>query len=80
MVIDEKNLFFAETAQSFREFFLRFQGLDSWGAKMKGDFPHLWEYAETLLIGPDIYDEDYSYKVVKVDYLQNLIWLKKQST
>ena len=48
---------------------------DDIGFKMSGDFPILWESYDDELEGPELYDDDHQYKVVKVDYKNTLIWV-----
>jgi hypothetical protein len=51
---------------------------DSRGMKMTGGIPFLWEYDGQKILGPDIYDEDNTYRVTDVDYQNNCIWIEKQ--
>lgn len=48
---------------------------DDIGLKMGGDLPNLWEINGDKLVGPELYDDDHQYKVLKVDYDNALIWL-----
>jgi hypothetical protein len=50
-------------------------GMDEIGLKLGGDLPNLWEMDGEELIGPELYDDDAQYIVVKVDYKNSLIWL-----
>ena len=55
--------------------YLKYLEMDENGSKMEGDFPILWENVNDEIIGPDLYDDDHQYKVMKVDYNNGLIWL-----
>ena len=48
---------------------------EEFALKMSGDFPILWETNGDELEGPELYDDDHQYKVVKLDYRNALIWL-----
>lgn len=56
---------------------LRCLGMEELGLKMSGDFPILWETDDDEVDGPELYDDDDQYKVMKVDYENSLIWLFK---
>ena len=47
------------------------------GIKFSGGIPLLWEEVETKIIGPILYDEDHTYRVVDVDYRNNFVWLEE---
>jgi hypothetical protein len=49
---------------------------DNFGMKMTGDFPTLWA-TENKNTGPYLYDDNYTYHVVSVDYRQKYIWLEQ---
>lgn len=48
---------------------------DNLGMKMTGGIPFLWDFGGKDLKGPRLYDDNHIYKVVNVDYQNNLIWL-----
>lgn len=56
--------------------FLTFLENDPSGMKMTGELPILWELLGSELIGPNLYDDDHIYKVKKIDYEQNHIWIE----
>jgi hypothetical protein len=79
MTFGEERLFITDclsTDKDFYKFFLRYKGTDSDGIKMSGCMPQLWKYHNNCLTGPEICDEDGLYKVVKVDYDKEIIWLQ----
>jgi hypothetical protein len=43
--------------------------------KMTGDFPALWHQQNGEFVGPELYDDDYAYKVLNADYSHRLLWL-----
>lgn len=51
---------------------------DEVGMKFIGDLPFFWELGSKHLTGPCLYDDERVYRVVKVDYMNNLIWLVEQ--
>lgn len=57
------------------EICLKHLGMDDNGLKLGGDLPNLWEMEGEKLIGPELYDDDHQYEVVKIDYENGLIWL-----
>lgn len=58
--------------------YLTYLGRDKSGMKMTGCIPLLWQFEGRDLIGPRLYDSDYTYQVVNVDYTKNYIWLVKE--
>lgn len=57
------------------EIYLKHIETDEIGLKMYGSLPDYWEIVNDKLVGPELYDDDYKYQVVKVDYDNSLIWL-----
>ena len=55
--------------------YLKHMDTDETGMKMCGKLPNLWETPDNEPAGPDLYDDDHKYKVIKVDYNNALIWL-----
>ncbi len=49
---------------------------DLFGMKMTGHLPILWEQNDKIT-GPNLYDENYTYRVINVDYQQKYIWLEQ---
>lgn len=45
--------------------------------KMTGDFPTLWKEKHGDILGPEVYDQNQTYKVIYVDYQNKSIWLMK---
>lgn len=53
---------------------------DSKGMKFTGGIlPLLWDFVEGIILGPNLYDDDYVYLVVDVDYRNHWIWLERIS-
>lgn len=50
---------------------------DEAGMKFKGNLPFLWKNDGDKLSGPDLYDDDHTYRVTGVDYPANYIWLQR---
>jgi hypothetical protein len=48
---------------------------DDLGLIMNGKMPDLWHTKNGEVIGPELYDDNYNYRIVKVDYDHDLIWL-----
>ncbi|GEM_PF-803505 len=51
---------------------------DDVGMKFIGDLPFFWDGNSKNGTGPCLYDDERVYRVVKVDYVNNLIWLEEQ--
>ncbi len=62
------------------EVFLKYMGIDKTGLKMKGRFPVYWEKTEKGLSGPELFNNEFVFKAVAVDYNSNLIWLREMLT
>ena len=50
---------------------------DSLGMKMTGDLPVLWKKSDDKITGPNLYDENYTYQVINIDYQNKYIWLEQ---
>jgi hypothetical protein len=61
----------------WQEIRLKHLGIDESGLKLAGDLPNLWEAGGEEFIGPELYDDNAQYTVVKVDYNNGLIWLNQ---
>lgn len=80
MIFGEEHLFKTDCLsmeESYHQFFLRYIGTDPDGLKMSGQVPQLWKYYKDCVIGPEICDEDDLYRVNKVDYDKETVWLQK---
>ena len=79
MVFGEERVFRINTilTNKCNEFYLRFCGTDIVGMKMKGDFPELWKKEDDKITGPQVFDDDFVYKIVKIDYESGLMWLEQ---
>jgi len=52
---------------------------DELGMKFIGDLPYYWNCSLKRSTGPYLYDDERIYRVVKVDYANNLIWLEENN-
>lgn len=80
MLEGEERLFRTDVLpldQKYCEFPLAFCGSEEPGLKMRGYFPRLWDREKNELTGPILFDDDYSYVVIKVDYEQCCIWMQR---
>jgi hypothetical protein len=59
------------------EVFLKYMGTDKTGVKLKGSFPSFWRKGDNEVIGPELFNKEYIFKVVDIDYKRNLIWLRE---
>jgi hypothetical protein len=59
------------------EVFLKYMGTDKTALKMKGSFPSFWRKGDKELIGPELFNKEYIFKAVDIDYKRNLIWLRE---
>lgn len=57
--------------------YLKYLGNDTIGMKMMGIIPFFWDINDDKITGPDLYDDDHTYRVTGVDYKNNIIWLLK---
>jgi hypothetical protein len=80
MVLDDRNkIFFRIDSLSYDDtngIYLTHLTNDEFGMKMAGEFPALWE-DENKNSGPYLYDDNYTYRVIKVDYHCKYIWLEQ---
>lgn len=72
----EIHLFRADI-DGYYEFSLMYHEIDEVGIKMGGGLPPLWLITEKKVYGPNIFDDNHTYKVVKIDQTRNLAWLSK---
>lgn len=80
MSLKERRLFRTDllpSDQNYSEFFMQVKNSSETHFQMKGNFPRLWRKHEGKIIGPLLFDDDYSYKVIDADYVQGFIWLEK---
>jgi hypothetical protein len=81
MIFGEERFFHTNVLNThnneYCEFNLSFLGKDITGMKFSGYFPKLWNFVETEVIGPQLYDDDYLYSVTNFDYDHKLIWLQQ---
>ncbi len=45
--------------------------------KLTGGIPFLWKYDDEEVVGPNLFDDDLTYRVVGVDYRTNCIWVEE---
>ena len=76
---DKGEVFWVNTSlvkgDSPPKFILHWVENDGIVQKMTGEFPVLWHQQGGEFIGPELYDDDYAYKVLNADYSHKLIWL-----
>ena len=74
---DKNNLFFRIGSLPYDDnngIYLIHLTDDKLGMKMTGNFPILWAH-DNKNTGPYLYDDNYTYQVINVDYPQKYIWL-----
>lgn len=57
--------------------YLKYMGTDKTGLKMKGSFPSFWRMGDKEIIGPELFNNEYIFKAVDIDYKRNLIWVQE---
>lgn len=80
MIFGEERLFYIDTYpnEKYNELNLRSLDEDVIGIKTRGDFPKLWKTeTDNSVSGPQLFDDDYVYNVVKVDYGNKIMWVEQ---
>jgi hypothetical protein len=65
------------SGETLGEVYLKFWGNDKKGIRMSGNIPKYWAKINEYVRGPELFQNNYIYQIVDLDFNKNKVWLKE---